>query len=32
VKEFDITIHHIAERDGVVLTERTDSLRGPWLN
>lgn len=31
-KEFDVTVHHIAERDGVVLTERTDYLRGPWLD
>ena len=25
-----IEVHHIAERDGFVLTERTDGLRGPW--
>jgi len=31
-KSFDVTIHHIAERNGVVLTERTDYLRGPWLD
>jgi limonene-1,2-epoxide hydrolase len=29
---FGIQIHHIAERGGVVLTERTDSIRGPWLD
>jgi limonene-1,2-epoxide hydrolase len=29
---FDVTVHHIAERDGFVLTERTDYLRGPWLD
>jgi limonene-1,2-epoxide hydrolase len=29
---FDIRIHHIAERGGVVLTERTDSVHGPWLD
>lgn len=26
---FDVEMHNIAERDGVVLTERTDVLRGP---
>ena len=30
--QFDVTVHHIAEQDGVVLTERTDYLRGPWLD
>lgn len=30
--EFRVTMHHIAERDGVVLTERTDVLRGPLLD
>ncbi|HKU43573.1 MAG TPA: limonene-1,2-epoxide hydrolase family protein [Polyangiales bacterium] len=25
-----IDVHHIAERDGFVLTERTDGLRGSW--
>lgn len=30
--EFDVTIHHMAEREGFVLTERTDYLRGPWLD
>lgn len=29
---FEVTMHHIAETDGVVLTERTDVLRGPWLD
>jgi limonene-1,2-epoxide hydrolase len=29
--EIGIRIHNIAERDGVVLTERTDSLRSSWL-
>jgi limonene-1,2-epoxide hydrolase len=29
---FEVKIHHIAERDGVVLTERTDILRGPLLD
>lgn len=29
--EFVIDVHHIAERDGVVLTERTDGVRGSWL-
>ena len=28
----DIRTHHIAERDGVVLTERTDGLRAKWLD
>jgi len=31
-REVDVTVHHIAEQDGVVLTERTDYLRGPWLD
>jgi limonene-1,2-epoxide hydrolase len=30
--EFRVTMHNIAERDGVVLTERTDVLRGPLLD
>ncbi|MFO0684181.1 MAG: limonene-1,2-epoxide hydrolase family protein [Sandaracinus sp.] len=29
---FEVRMHHIAERDGVVLTERTDILRGPLLD
>jgi limonene-1,2-epoxide hydrolase len=28
---FDVQIHHIAARDGVVLTERLDTLTGPLL-
>ncbi len=32
VSEFDVQMHNIAERDGVVLTERTDIGRGPWLD
>jgi limonene-1,2-epoxide hydrolase len=32
VREIDVIMHHIVERDGVVLTERTDILRGPWLD
>lgn len=31
VREIDVIMQHIVERDGVVLTERTDILRGPWL-
>ncbi|HEY6881445.1 MAG TPA: limonene-1,2-epoxide hydrolase family protein [Polyangiales bacterium] len=30
--EFDVRMHNIAERDGVVLTERTDIGRGPWVD
>ncbi|MDB4974155.1 MAG: hypothetical protein JWN48_2496 [Myxococcaceae bacterium] len=30
--QFDVRMHHIAERDGVVLTERTDIIRGPLLD
>jgi limonene-1,2-epoxide hydrolase len=30
--EFDVRIHHVVERDGVVLTERTDIIRGPALD
>ena len=30
--EFDVRMHNIAERDGVVLTERTDILRGPLVD
>ncbi len=29
---FEVKMHHIAETDGVVLTERTDILRGPLLD
>jgi limonene-1,2-epoxide hydrolase len=29
---FEVKMHHIAEADGVVLTERTDTLRGPLLD
>lgn len=29
---FEVRMHHIAERDGVVLTERTDVIRGPGLD
>jgi limonene-1,2-epoxide hydrolase len=32
VREIDVIMHHIVEQDGVVLTERTDILRGPWLD
>jgi limonene-1,2-epoxide hydrolase len=32
VREFDVHMHNIAERDGVVLTERTDIGRGPLLD
>jgi limonene-1,2-epoxide hydrolase len=32
VNEFDVRMHNIAERDGVVLTERTDIGRGPLVN
>ncbi|MET0286644.1 MAG: limonene-1,2-epoxide hydrolase family protein [Polyangiales bacterium] len=32
VTEFDVRMHNIAERDGVVLTERTDIGRGPLLD
>jgi limonene-1,2-epoxide hydrolase len=28
--ELVIDVHNIAERDGFVLTERTDGIRGPW--
>ncbi len=31
VDRFEVEMHHIAERDGVVLTERTDILSGPLL-
>lgn len=30
--EFHIEIHNIAERDGVVLTERTDSVRSTYFD
>lgn len=29
---FDVKVHAIAEKDGVVLTERTDIIRGPGLD
>ena len=29
---FEVRMHNIAENDGVVLTERTDILRGPMLD
>ena len=29
---FEIEFHAIAERDGVVLTERTDRAIGPWID
>jgi limonene-1,2-epoxide hydrolase len=29
---FEVRMTHIAERDGVVLTERTDVIRGPGLD
>ena len=29
---FDVRMHHMVERDGVVLTERTDTIRGPVLD
>ena len=32
VNVFEVKMHHIAERDGVVLTQRTDILRGPMLD
>ena len=32
VDYFDVKMHHIAERDGVVLTERTDILRGRFVD
>jgi limonene-1,2-epoxide hydrolase len=31
VDHFEVKMHHAAERDGVVLTERTDILSGPLL-
>ncbi|AKF03080.1 limonene-1,2-epoxide hydrolase family protein [Sandaracinus amylolyticus] len=31
-RELEIRVHHIAENDGVVLTERTDLIRGPALD
>ncbi|UJR84534.1 limonene-1,2-epoxide hydrolase family protein [Sandaracinus amylolyticus] len=30
--ELEIRVHHIAENDGIVLTERTDLIRGPALD
>ncbi|MEY4575618.1 MAG: hypothetical protein RL701_321 [Pseudomonadota bacterium] len=30
--EFDVKVHNIAERGNVVLTERTDFLRGPFTD
>lgn len=32
VREFDVKMHNIAERDGVVLTERTDIMRSRFLD
>lgn len=32
VTHFDVVMHNIAEKDGVVLTERTDILRGPFVD
>ena len=32
VTELEVRTHHLAARDGVVLTERTDVLRGPLLD
>lgn len=32
VTHFDVVMHAIAEKDGVVLTERTDILRGPFVD
>jgi len=32
VTHFDVVMHNIAEKDGVVLTERTDTLRGPLVD
>jgi limonene-1,2-epoxide hydrolase len=29
---FEVHMHHLAASDGVVLTERTDILKGPWLD
>jgi limonene-1,2-epoxide hydrolase len=31
VTSFEVRMHHIAERDGVVLTERVDILAGPFV-
>jgi len=31
-KHFDVRMHNIAERGHIVLTERTDVLRGPFLD
>ena len=31
-RETEIRVHHIAEQDGFVLTERTDLIRGPALD
>jgi limonene-1,2-epoxide hydrolase len=31
VNHLEVKVHHAAERDGVVLTERTDVLSGPLL-
>jgi limonene-1,2-epoxide hydrolase len=30
--EFEVRMHNIAERGGIVLTERTDILRGPFVD
>jgi limonene-1,2-epoxide hydrolase len=32
INYFDVEMHHIAERDGFVLTERTDILRGRFVD
>lgn len=32
VSQFEVRMHHLAGGDGVVLTERTDILKGPWLD
>ncbi len=32
VDHFDVVTHHIAAANGIVLTERTDLLRGPLLD
>jgi limonene-1,2-epoxide hydrolase len=32
VTSFEVRMKNIAERDGVVLTERVDILKGPWVH
>jgi limonene-1,2-epoxide hydrolase len=32
LSDFDYTMHHMAETNGVVLSERTDYLRGPAID